>query len=312
MATTMTPGTTPGEQYNAIFNAGGDTLAKAGASDKLRNRLVREEWARLGRQGWEAYRVENCHPWQLRIDLGELGIILVPPATESGPGALGIDMPRISMRDLGDANFTPLAVLPKELAGEVEKAYKDAGGVYSYPIGKCDSNGYVAFEKPAPFPQQVAEAKEQQFAWYRLEFRKALQSWSRYHQHQFITDRQRDAARLLHKSGDIAVLPEWVDVTRNVATIAHCPDCAEEIKPEAKVCRWCQSRWGGLTATEAIASGPAATGEALYGDAPAPGQVRQRPSPNAAQLEGLRKAREKRAELRAQAAKEEENPLEEI
>lgn len=225
-----------GRDYNAIFeaNAGDSGLRQGGVSDRTRDRLAREEHARLHRQGWTPATVVNLHPFPLMVNLGELGVLRVTAAAADGtPAVLRITDYRFSMRDLGDGNFVPVSVLPSELAREIDREYKDTGGVFWFP-GDRD-----------PDDAEVSAARDQQRRWWRLIYQRAVDSWSRYHQHKMITDRQRDAARALFASGEIAQLPEWVTITRAQSDRMECPMCGEDIKRNAKICHFCRTRLDG-------------------------------------------------------------------
>ncbi|MGH9474363.1 MAG: hypothetical protein ACRD1M_16660 [Terriglobales bacterium] len=223
METTIAPS---GADYNAIF---GDGLRGGGISDRQRDRLVREEHQRLHRQGWTPATVCNLHPFPLTVNLGDLGILTVPAAAAGLPGKLEIERYRISMRDLGDGNFTPVSVLPTELAKEFMREYGATGGVWWF-AGTGE-----------PKPEDVAEAKARQLGWWRQQYQQAVDNWSRYHQHKMITDRQRDAARALFTASEIAQLPEWVTVTRAQADRRDCPMCGESIRVTARICHFCRS-----------------------------------------------------------------------
>lgn len=221
----------PGARFHEVFESGGAAGRpyKGGLADRQRDRLVREEWQRLARRQWDPVELFNFHPWPMRVDLGELGLILIPAATGDEPGRARLDLPRISMRDLGDGNFVPVSVLPNELAQEVERECRVFGGVLWTRAGE------------APSEWQVEEARERRMSWYREEYRKAVNAWARHRQHQFITDRQRDAARALLAAGEIDHLPEWIAWTRRAAVRVECPECGEEIRATARICRFCRS-----------------------------------------------------------------------
>src|SRR5579883_2442225 len=140
MSTQIRESANPGALYPTVFEspaglASGGAPSKGGIADRLRDRLVREEWTRLHKRGWDHVEIENYHPWPVRVDLGELGIVAIPAAHGEEPGRVRLDTPRISMRDLGDGNFVPVSVLPSEMAQEVEREYQKAGGIVCHSGG---------------------------------------------------------------------------------------------------------------------------------------------------------------------------------
>ncbi|TAN23910.1 MAG: zinc ribbon domain-containing protein [Acidobacteria bacterium] len=217
-----------GADYNAIF---GEALRGGGVSDRLRDRLVREEHAKLQRRGWEKATIVSLLPFPLSVNLGELGTIELAAATPEQPvQTLPLDRYRISMRDLGDGNFTPVSVLPIELAKEVEREYRDTGGVFWY-AGEGE-----------PPEQELAATKTRMYAWYRRLYQQGQDAWSRYHQHALLTDRMRDAARALCTTGEIAKLPDWITITRSESDRRDCPMCGESIRSTAKICHFCRAK----------------------------------------------------------------------
>lgn len=228
-----TPTSPSGRDFAATFEATYDTrhgLRQGGTTDRTRDRLVYEERIKLQRQGYPKATVINLNAFPLTVYLGDMGVILVPAAPADGSGSYGrlvIPHYRLSMRDMGDGSFAPVSVLPIELAQEVEREYRDTGGVFWY-----HGDG----EPPA---EELDAAKERQMAWYRREYQKAVDAWSRYHQFKFITDRQRDAARALYQAGELAELPEWMTITRAQSQHATCPACGEDVRREARLCRHC-------------------------------------------------------------------------
>lgn len=221
-----------GRDFATTFESGYDPargLRHGGASDRLRDRLVREEKARIERLGFEPATIVNLHPFPLSLNLGELGCIEVPARAPSQDYAsLVLHAYRLSMRDLGDGNFTPLAVLPIELAREFEREYAATGGVFIL-------SGAIR-----PSAEQLAAARASLLLWHRREFQQAMDAWTRYRQHKFITERQRDAARELYRLGEITALPDWLAVTHPGAGHRACPACGEEVKPSARICRHCR------------------------------------------------------------------------
>jgi hypothetical protein len=222
---------TSGEQFGRSFNLNYDHrqgLRQGGNMDRLRDRLVAEEHAKTVRQGFRPATIVNLNPFPLRLGMGDVGTIEVPACPADQPYIRHeILKYRFSMRDMGDGSFSPVSVLPRELAEEVVREYSETGGVFWYEgVGEVPSDS-------------LAEARTRQVEWYRNEFRKAVDSWTRFHQHKLVTDRQRDAARALYANGEISSLPEWITITRDLSEHISCPACDEKIRRNAKVCRYC-------------------------------------------------------------------------
>lgn len=231
----------PGAQYEGMF--GGVNQQRSGNADRRRNALVKESEATLERQGYEVATIVNLHRFPLEVAVADLPNRVAVRAASDGEPIVRhlLTKHQRSMRDLGDANFVPENVLPVQLASEVAREYGETGGVFWY-------------RGDGPIPEDaLAAAKAKQHGWYLRQYQEATDSWGRYHQHKMITDRQRDAARFLFTSGDIAQLPEWVTLTRAMSDRADCPMCGESIKRAAKVCKECRSQL-----TEGWADGPAA------------------------------------------------------
>lgn len=229
-----TPSFPSGRDFAATFEATYDSrhgLRQGGTTDRTRDRLVHEERIKLHRQGYHPATVINLNAFPLTVYLGDMGVVSVPAAppddSNGGFSRLVLSTYRLSMRDMGDGAFTPVSVLPTELAQEVEREYRDTGGVFWY-LGDGE-----------PPEEELAAARDRQMAWYRREYQKAVDAWSRYHQYKFITDRQRDAARALYQAGELAELPEWMTITRAQSQHATCPACGEDVRREARLCRHC-------------------------------------------------------------------------
>ncbi len=224
-----------GRDFASTFESGPDSaggLRRGGASDRLRDQLVREARQHMQNIGWQSATVINLHLFPLVLNLGELGQIEVPACPADGPFAsLTLDACRISMRDLGEGNFHPVPVLPIELAREFEREYAPTGGVF-----------ILAGKNTQPSDAQLASARDRLRLWYRREFQAATDAWTRYRQHKFITERQRDAARELHRLGEIPALPEWVAISQPGNQLRPCPACGEDVKSDARICRHCRYR----------------------------------------------------------------------
>lgn len=204
-------------------------------SDRMRHNLAWEEHERLQREGWKTATVVNLQNFDLTVNLGNMGTIRVPARKVGEPFVkYPISMYRLSMRDHGDAVFTPLAIMPPRLAEEVYKEYQNVGGVFWY-LG----DGEVPLD-------QLKDAEERMFGWYTRIYREAVDAWSRYRQHRMLTDRQKDAAHALFNRGLIDKLPEWVAATKSQGEHKMCPDCGEDkVKRAARKCRFCGYRFDG-------------------------------------------------------------------
>lgn len=228
----MSTSSLSGRDFASTFDTTYDPAAglrHGGTSDRIRDRLVREEIIRLKRQGWSSATLVNLLPFPLAVNLGDLGWLAVPACEPGQVYARHVIRDfRISMRDLGDGSFNPLSVLPIELAQEVVRAYADTGGVF-FLEGDAE-----------PSSMKLSEARGHLRHWHRREYQKAVDAWARYRQHKFITERQRDAAHALLAWGEISSLPEWVSLTRERPAPTLCPACGEEIKPTARLCRYCK------------------------------------------------------------------------
>lgn len=223
-----------GETFNHTFHGG--------AADRVRDRTVREARQSLKRQAIPPYTVFNLHRFPLFVSLGDMGYIRVPARREGERyGQFVIAEPRFTMRDLGDSSFSAEVVFPELLAQEVVREYADTGGVFL-----AQGTGPAA-------EGQIAAAEEAQLQWYRRQYRRAVDAWYRYHQHKFLTDRQRDAARELARRGEIPALPEWVDATQEAVREKVCPFCGEAVKLAAQICRYCRSRLAGTAAGDGSA-----------------------------------------------------------
>lgn len=222
-----------GERFNTLSGTEmtQQGLRSAGIDDKRRHVLVVELQSRLRRTGWQKATIVNINPFPLNLNMGYIGYFTIPAGTPDNPTVHVIHIPRIDIRDLGDANFIPEAVMPIEIANDFEREYGHTGGVIVYP------------GEDKPSPAQLAKAKADQIKWFQLIFKEATDSWSRYHLHKTITDNQRLAAKALYAAGEIAGLPEWVTPSRVESGFKTCPQCAEQIRSAAKVCRFCQFKY---------------------------------------------------------------------
>ncbi len=81
--------------------------------------------------------------------------------------------------------------------------------------------------------KEIKEAIEKQIAWFQTLVKQADDEWQRWHQHKFITDLQRAAARYLNYKR------EWLDDSTD--RIVKCPACMTLVSKEAAVCYACHA-----------------------------------------------------------------------
>lgn len=92
---------------------------------------------------------------------------------------------------------------------------------------------HTAEEVVKKFAKEIAEAKRKQDNWFRMIVKIADDDWSKWHQHKYISDLQRTAARSLNLER------EWVKDDVNMNT--RCPACQSIISTEAAVCFACKA-----------------------------------------------------------------------
>lgn len=199
--------------------------------DAKRDRAVREAIRRINRQGWEVVTVVNLHGFQLDLPMGYLGHLTIPPKKQGDLYALKvIDQPKIDMKDLGDGNFEPIPVMPKELAEDLINNFQETGGVFWY-LG----TGKV--------PEDLLEsAQRAQLEWYWILFQEGNANWAQFNKNpKQITDRMRDAAKELWRLKLINVQPEWITVTKNESPDRPCEGCGNVIQKVAAFCAHCET-----------------------------------------------------------------------
>ena len=220
------------ENFNQGFPemAVGPNVRMRGSAAR-RDRLVREAYRTVNKQGWENCTIVNLHSFQLDLPMGYLGHLRVPAKKAGEMYALKvIDQPRFDARDHGDNNFEYRPIMPKELAEDLVNHYLDTGGVFSY-IGT------------GPVPaDRLAEAKDQQLKWYYKLVSDGNENWAQHNKNpKFISQRMRDAAKELWSLKLIASQPEWLTVTRAESPDSPCEGCGTVIPKLAKFCPHCST-----------------------------------------------------------------------
>lgn len=200
-------------------------------SSRQRDRMVRAAYRRVQAQGWENATLVSLHPFQLDMAMGYLGHITIPKKADAEPYVtLVIDKPRLDMRDLGDAKYEPIFVMPKELAADFCSYNKKIGGVF-YFMG----TGKV----PADMLEAAVESKHK---WYFRLLNEANENWSQHRKNpKYISTRMRDAAKELFRLKMINELPEWTVISKQDSPDTVCEGCGGTLAKVAKFCPACET-----------------------------------------------------------------------
>jgi hypothetical protein len=92
---------------------------------------------------------------------------------------------------------------------------------------------YTQDEFEKKFASKIKEAQERQIAWFQKLTKAGDDIWQQHHQHKFITDLQRSAARFLNYKR------EWLDDSTD--RIVKCPACMTLISKDAALCFACHA-----------------------------------------------------------------------
>lgn len=83
------------------------------------------------------------------------------------------------------------------------------------------------------FPAKVKETQDKQTKWFQALVKSADDTWQQHHQHRFIADLQRTAARVLNYKR------EWLDDASDRSV--KCPACMTIISRDASICFACKA-----------------------------------------------------------------------
>jgi len=125
--------------------------------------------------------------------------------------------------DLGDKRTVEYAIPARAIAEDLAREINGDSGEGSF-------HGVFVAEGDSPTEAELAEAREKLEEFHRRLVAAADLEWERSHNHLFITDLERRAAR-----GLLLERPWLYDPK----PMAECPACAEKIKPGVAVCRSC-------------------------------------------------------------------------
>ncbi len=125
--------------------------------------------------------------------------------------------------DLGDKRTLEFPISAREVAEDLVREVNADGGDASY-------FGVFVCAGAEPTEEELAEAQARLEKFYTDQVRIGDQEWERSHNHQFITDVQRRAARWLGVEKDWCYEPK---------PLVDCPACGEKLKPGVAVCKSC-------------------------------------------------------------------------
>lgn len=220
----------------------GGVLSKgSGEADRRRHGRVSEKWKNLTKMGWESVTVFNCMPFPLELN-GQIGYFNIR-ACQISKGELffayTIDKPRMPCSDEGDGKMVPEPCLPIEIAMNFMESNAEFGGVF-YMKGTAES-----LKGSPEVMQRVDDARQKMRGWAEYQYNLGEEMWVKFNRNPGkIPPYSRVAADFLKQEGIIDGLPEWCKLLKATAGNKNCEHCAESIKTEAKVCRWCSLRQG--------------------------------------------------------------------
>lgn len=128
-----------------------------------------------------------------------------------------------SIIDFGDKRTMDIRISAREVAEDLSREINGDSGDGSF-------HGVFVAAGPAPTDAELADARQRLAAFHQKLVASADLEWERTHNHMFITDLERRAARQL------GLEKPWLYDARPQA---DCPVCAEKIKPGVAVCKSC-------------------------------------------------------------------------
>ena len=169
--------------------------------------------------------------WVLHRTYGNFLIGPCPASRSAGlgtnPGSAGYALTEVTARkgamDLGDKRTLEFPISAREVADDLAREVNADGGDGSY-------FGVFVCAGAEPTEAELTEARARLGGFYTDQVRIGDQEWERTHNHQFITDVERRAARWLGVEKDWCYEPK---------PMVDCPACGEKLKPGVAVCKSC-------------------------------------------------------------------------
>lgn len=125
--------------------------------------------------------------------------------------------------DLGDKHTMSIHISAREVAEDIAREINGDSGDGSF-------HGVFVAAGPVPTEAELADARRRLEEFHHKLVASADLEWERTHNHMFITDLERRAARQL------GLEKPWLYDSR---PLAECPACADRIKPGVAVCKSC-------------------------------------------------------------------------
>jgi hypothetical protein len=159
--------------------------------------------------------------------------------------------------DLGDKRIMEYTITAREIAEDIVREINGDSGEGSY-------HGVFVAAGNRPTESELADARRRLADFHRRLVAAADLEWERTHNHMFITDLERRAAR------ELGLEKPWLYDSK---PMAECPVCAERIKPGVAVCRSCGAI---LDREKAAQYGLVPKEEKSSGESPRPREKREK------------------------------------
>lgn len=178
-------------------------------------------------------------PFELREEKPGLipGVFIIPPAKEGDFNILVISDSKHTIRIpvqgnkitlTEDAHILAESIVQDRMTGQLLYRSDCHPGLFWVP-GELTKEQIVK-----QFPDKLQEAHLKQRNWYRALCKLADDDWNNYHQHKFISDIQRHAAKVMGLERDWLL----VDMTDGPS---KCPACFTNVDPRATICYNCKT-----------------------------------------------------------------------
>jgi hypothetical protein len=153
----------------------------------------------------------------------ELGKVYIPAKQPDEPYVKVVVTDRITAKDFGEGRKEVITIPAKDFAEDIVGVYKDENLL---------KRGVFIAAGNEPTEKEIAAARKQMEAYYRLEIREADSAWSRKQDRKQISDRAVTAANYFH------LRKEWA---ADMTSMAPCAACKELVAADAVRCPHCHA-----------------------------------------------------------------------